>query len=796
MQTMTRPTRETSKHLHPPRICPYLALRFDPTVVAQYATPEHACQRHRRHLTPSLEHQSGYCLTSGHSECPTYVVANARGVAYFVGAKYSKLASQLFGTLTILLFLILMLAWVAIRFPAIDKPSSQERAETTSTSASSSSASVSSQMAEVDLLPTVTPTPPSLAVAMIYPESAGQRFVTPTPEQGGTVYYIRPTGNEVGWWHSGSTAAPQIGDSFLYAGQSNQQTYISAVHFDLTQLTRGAPVRSARLRLTGLRSEGISAETSNRWVVQFIAEETLPDLTTATFLAIFSAPAAITLLPEMQPSDLAVDHVNEWALDANVCLWLEQELLKGATSVTVRLMASTNGDNALFAWDSGYGTESKGGAPGLLVSLGAAPATPPPLPTRPIFVATLTPLPQNVVTAVAQAATSTAQAIAYGTNTPVPFDIVTPTPFPENLATVQANALAQGLPPVLLNTPVPANPATATADAAYATAVALTTGTFTPQPTGYVTPVLLYPPPPAENVATAAARVVAATEQARLGIPTATVPWNGVHAIYVYATATPANAVEAAQQIQDRNAAAVTTGTPTPTPWNLVVITAVPPPRPTEIPIIVPVDQLEPTATPVPTTPATMQDLEAFRGLILFLSDRTGETETWVLDPNRGDLLYLVRDTRLHPLARQLYLANSPDGSQQALVEADDHRDLQIKIHSRIYGNTWQITNFAAATSYDPAWSPLGDRIAFVSTTSGGDEIYTIDTQGNDLRRLTENSWEWDKHPSWSPDGSQIVFYSNRENGRRQIWIMNADGSNPRNLSNDEFENWDPVWIR
>jgi hypothetical protein len=346
------------------------------------------------------------------------------------------------------------------------------------------------------------------------------------------------------------------------------------------------------------------------------------------------------------------------------------------------------------------------------------------------------------------------------------------------------------------NTPIPANAATATADAAYATAVALTTGTFTPVPTGYVTPVLLYPPPPAENVATAAARVVIATEEARLGISTPMVPWNGVNAIYVYATPTPANAEIAAAQIREQNAAALTTGTPTPTPWNLVVITAVPPPLPTEIPMIVRADQLEPTATPAPTIPATAQDLATFRGQILFLSDRTGEMETWAMDPNTGELLYLVRDARLHPLGRELFLANAPGGNERAIVEADTHLDLQIKIHSSIYQTTRQVTNFSGATSYDPAWSPLGDRIAFVSTISGGDELYTLDTQGNNLVQLTANTWEWDKHPSWSPDGTQIVFYSNRDSGRKQIWITNADGSNQRNLSNDEFENWDPVWIR
>jgi TolB protein len=86
--------------------------------------------------------------------------------------------------------------------------------------------------------------------------------------------------------------------------------------------------------------------------------------------------------------------------------------------------------------------------------------------------------------------------------------------------------------------------------------------------------------------------------------------------------------------------------------------------------------------------------------------------------------------------------------------------------------------------------------MAFVGTMSEGDEIYTIPLAGGDPLRLTFNTWEWDKHPTWSPDGTQIAFFSNRETGRRQIWLMNADGSDQRNLSNNEYEDWDPVWVR
>jgi TolB protein len=130
-------------------------------------------------------------------------------------------------------------------------------------------------------------------------------------------------------------------------------------------------------------------------------------------------------------------------------------------------------------------------------------------------------------------------------------------------------------------------------------------------------------------------------------------------------------------------------------------------------------------------------------------------------------------------------------------------------------GDSWRIINSAFA-SYHPSWSPDGEYIAFVSQSGGhwsvalgdgaasalkaqgvvNDDIYLRPIHGLGIQRLTDNGWVFEKHPSWSPDGTQIIFCSNRETGRSQIWVMNADGSNPRNLSNDPYTNWDPVWIK
>jgi TolB protein len=111
-----------------------------------------------------------------------------------------------------------------------------------------------------------------------------------------------------------------------------------------------------------------------------------------------------------------------------------------------------------------------------------------------------------------------------------------------------------------------------------------------------------------------------------------------------------------------------------------------------------------------------------------------------------------------------------------------------------VYNDVVEITTFTGA-SYDPVWSPTGDRIAFVSAEPGNDEIYTISVDGSSPQRLTFDL-QWDKHPTWSPDGNQILFYSNRDAGRSQLWIMDAGGSNQRNVSNNPYNDWDPVWVK
>ena len=68
-------------------------------------------------------------------------------------------------------------------------------------------------------------------------------------------------------------------------------------------------------------------------------------------------------------------------------------------------------------------------------------------------------------------------------------------------------------------------------------------------------------------------------------------------------------------------------------------------------------------------------------------------------------------------------------------------------------------------------------RNAFASDREGDLDIYVMDADGSNQVNLTDNS-SGDNVPDWSPDGSKIAFSSGRDSGGQEIYVMDADGSN------------------
>jgi TolB protein len=243
-------------------------------------------------------------------------------------------------------------------------------------------------------------------------------------------------------------------------------------------------------------------------------------------------------------------------------------------------------------------------------------------------------------------------------------------------------------------------------------------------------------------------------------------------------------------------AAAMTTGTPTPLPPSVATPTS-----PPQTPLLVYLDDLlVATATPTATPGATMP--RELLGKVLFLSDREEQTRLYALDPANGRLAYLT-EAWPYLLAKNRQM-NSADGKYSLSVQEridnirpDDANPQVPGVFLRDNGfRTSRLLTPVNGWSFDPAFAPQGNRVVFVANEPGNDEIYTVDVSGANIQRLTNNSWEWDKHPTWSPDGSQILFWSNRESGRRQLWIMSADGKNQRPFFPSGSNDWDPVWVK
>ena len=83
-------------------------------------------------------------------------------------------------------------------------------------------------------------------------------------------------------------------------------------------------------------------------------------------------------------------------------------------------------------------------------------------------------------------------------------------------------------------------------------------------------------------------------------------------------------------------------------------------------------------------------------------------------------------------------------------------------------------------------------KIVFVSTRDGNREIYTMNPDGSQQVRLTQN-FALDIHPNWSPTGEEILFVSDRD-GVWDLYLMDADGRNVRRVFKKSAHREHPTW--
>ncbi len=795
-----------SDHTKDNYICPYLGLSNDRELRFSYPETAHCCFASGQATSISLEHQSAFCFTQRFPTCIRFVELPPDSLSVRpspVSVPRSKIHSPassslwpiilwVLGGLMVGLFIIFgVLRYSNPALPATPVTDLATRVRPSPTTIPTPTESIKED--------TPTPIPGAFLAAPT---------ATATPEPGVETYTLSPAAADIGWITSGEDLGNHFGDSYMYAGIYKGQIYNGAFQFDLSSIPRGAPIYQASIQLTGLREDRLARHNDlppdGVWTLRLLAPELDQDWHVQNYQNIFSASVLQTLNPVLSDRDLAAGQVNLFELSPTQIKILETRIVEDESpKVSFRLEGPLVGPNNLFAWDTGYGSESEGNKVTLVLHAGLPPATPPPYS---YILVTSAPTPENVVTAAAIVAQMTADASRIGTATPVPPNLATATPIPDFL--------------VIIPTPVPENEATARYLPVVATAEAMTTGTATPIPTDAVTAtptptetptytpspvnyvVITFTPTP-ESIFVAATQAAAARALAqKIGTPTP-LPDDWATPIVVTDTPTPLNAATAQALAELATVIAFTTGTPTSTPSN--VVRATPTPVFEVLPLLL---------TPTPTQPltSTYESIPLILlGKILFQSDREGEQtdSVYVYDPDTGELGRLT-DSWPYRVARERD-AFSADMIYRAYTkqllwtniqtEQGNIPTTEFAIHFYDYKYDVEkiVTRMGTGIVYEPALSPVNNQIAFVATESGNDEIWIINHDGTQVRQLTRNSWEWDKSPSWSPDGTQIVFFSNRT-GNQQLWIMNADGSDQHLLMGwnnwNPYNDWAPVWVK
>ena len=132
----------------------------------------------------------------------------------------------------------------------------------------------------------------------------------------------------------------------------------------------------------------------------------------------------------------------------------------------------------------------------------------------------------------------------------------------------------------------------------------------------------------------------------------------------------------------------------------------------------------------------------------------------------------------------------SPDSKRIAFTgRGDPPRGLAITVVNADGTGERRVTRLGPeeGSAQAPAWSPDGRKFAFFASTGDRDSptshIWIADAETGKGGRIAPHDRAYlDETPCWFPDGKRIAFQSNRT-GRMEVWVMNADGTDPRQLT-------------
>ena len=177
---------------------------------------------------------------------------------------------------------------------------------------------------------------------------------------------------------------------------------------------------------------------------------------------------------------------------------------------------------------------------------------------------------------------------------------------------------------------------------------------------------------------------------------------------------------------------------------------------------------------------------------IAFVLVRDGKKALALIDPNSGKIERLGPDEQspIHP-------SFSPDGKSLLYCTDDDLRPPaknELQIYSMDLATKKLTMLISGGVNTFPVMSPDGRKIAYRKIIGDmNSEVFVADADGSNPKNLT-NHWSFEGWPAWSPDGKTIAHAGNRGNAGYQIFLMNSDGSNVRLLAATEGRATSPKW--
>ncbi|MCI0508012.1 MAG: Tol-Pal system beta propeller repeat protein TolB [Gammaproteobacteria bacterium] len=129
----------------------------------------------------------------------------------------------------------------------------------------------------------------------------------------------------------------------------------------------------------------------------------------------------------------------------------------------------------------------------------------------------------------------------------------------------------------------------------------------------------------------------------------------------------------------------------------------------------------------------------------------------------------------------------SPDGQKIAYVSHERGKQQRIVIQEWLSGARNITTMPLNGRQSSPAWSPDGKKLAFTNHKDGNAEIYVLDLSSKNVQQIT-NHWAIETEPVWTPDGRSIIFTSDR-GGRPQLYKTSANGGAVTRLTFEGVEN-------